>query len=428
MDTQFTAAVPFVTFLLSAPQIALYPTLLNFGPVQVGNSSAAQEVTVTNIGNAPMKVSSIVPGGDYSQTNNCGETISAGASCAISVTFTPTAAGARSGSLALNDNLKSSPQGIALSGAGAAPAASLSPASVTFGSESVGTTSAAQTVTLANTGNMPLEISSIAVSGDFAQTNNCGAGLPVEGSCTIQVTFTPTAGGARTGQLTVTDNAPGSPQSAALAGSGPDFTLAVGGNSSTSATVSPGQTATYTLALSGTQGFDGTVSLACSGAPEYSTCGVTPQSPTLSGTAQTTVTVSVNTTAGSTVTLRTPTPPPAVRVWPLGMVGILLLWLLVFLLVARRRRLARHGPRRGVLRVSGHGGARLAFGTCFMAFALLTMLAMPSCGGGGGGGGGGGTVTTPGTPPGAYTLTLTATAAVGLTPLTHTMTLTLTVN
>src|SRR5260370_16006660 len=96
---------------------------------------------------------------------------------------------------------------------GPAPVASVSPTSLTFASQTTGTTSAAQTVTLSNTGNAALTItSSIAASGDFAEANTCGSSVAAGANCTIGVTFTPTASGTRTGTLSITDNASGSPQ------------------------------------------------------------------------------------------------------------------------------------------------------------------------------------------------------------------------
>src|SRR5206468_3857 len=84
--------------------------------------------------------------------------------------------------------------------------------------------SAPQAVTLSNSGSAALSISSIAITGanggDFAQTNNCGSSLAAGSKCTINVTFAPAATGTRTGTLTVTDNASGSPQTATLTGIG----------------------------------------------------------------------------------------------------------------------------------------------------------------------------------------------------------------
>ena len=96
----------------------------------------------------------------------------------------------------------------------------LSDTSLRFGLQLVGTESRAQAVTLTNTGPITLDISSITTSNDFLQTNTCGSSLPPGASCTIDVTFDPTAKGNRTGALTITDNAAGSPQTVTLTGTG----------------------------------------------------------------------------------------------------------------------------------------------------------------------------------------------------------------
>ncbi|MFZ3342674.1 MAG: choice-of-anchor D domain-containing protein [Terriglobales bacterium] len=105
--------------------------------------------------------------------------------------------------------------------AGSGPVVSLSPTSLTFAATKTGNTSAGKSVKMSNTGNATLNISSMAASGDFAiSTSTCGSTLPVGGSCKFKVTFTPTQIGTRTGAVTITDNAPGSPQSVALTGTG----------------------------------------------------------------------------------------------------------------------------------------------------------------------------------------------------------------
>jgi hypothetical protein len=105
-----------------------------------------------------------------------------------------------------------------------APAVTFTPASLTFGAQAIGTTSAAQSVTVANTGTAPLFINSAAVPNtlDFTVVGDgCpGLTLPPGGSCVMSMTFSPTAAGTRTAALTVTDNAPGSPQTALLTGTG----------------------------------------------------------------------------------------------------------------------------------------------------------------------------------------------------------------
>jgi hypothetical protein len=107
--------------------------------------------------------------------------------------------------------------------AGGGPLVSLVPSSLAFGNVVVGTTSGAKTVTLTNTGSATLNISSIAVSGDFVQkivAKSCGSTVPAGQSCVIKITFTPTQLGARTGAITITDNAPDSPQTVPLSGTG----------------------------------------------------------------------------------------------------------------------------------------------------------------------------------------------------------------
>src|SRR5579859_8177909 len=100
------------------------------------------------------------------------------------------------------------------------PSAGLTPTSLSFANQIVNTTSAAQAVTLKNNQTTTLTISGITTSGDYAQTNNCGTSLAAGASCTINVTFKPTATGTRTGTLTVTDSGNDSPQTASLSGTG----------------------------------------------------------------------------------------------------------------------------------------------------------------------------------------------------------------
>ncbi len=203
-----------------APAAGLSPASLTFANQLVGTTSPAQTVTLSNAGSAPLKISSIATTGDYTQSNNCGGSLNAGTSCSINVSFKPTATGTRTGTLSVTDNASGSPQTVALVGSGIAPAAALSPASLTFANQLVGTTSAAQSVTLSNPGSAPLNISQIATAGDYTQTNNCGASLDAGTSCTINVSFKPTNTGTRSGTLSVSDNVSGSPQKAALTGTG----------------------------------------------------------------------------------------------------------------------------------------------------------------------------------------------------------------
>jgi len=258
------------------------------------------------------------------------------------------------------------------------PTVTMLPLDLAFGSQPVGTPSAAQVVTLTNNTSSSATINSIATTGDFAQTNICGSSLDAGASCTIDVTFTPTATGTRMGTLTVNDNAPGSPHTVGLSGTGTDFSLSA---DPTSRTVTPGQATTYTLSVTPAGGFNQAVSLSCTGAPSRATCTFSPTSVTPDGTNAATATVNVTTTAPSSVVPRLrPTLPPTGRHERLLLLFGLLAMLATAVTAARRR--------------------------VWIGFAatLLLVLLWAACGGGGGGGG------NPGTPKGTYTLTLTATS------------------
>jgi N,N-dimethylformamidase beta subunit-like, C-terminal/Abnormal spindle-like microcephaly-assoc'd, ASPM-SPD-2-Hydin/Cep192 domain 4 len=207
-------------FVSGQPLASPSPGSLGFGNQSVETTSATKPVTLTNTGSVTLNITNIAASGDFAQTNNCGSSVAGGASCTISVTFTPTATGARSGALTIMDDALNSPQQVSLTGTGIAPAVSFSPTSLTFSGQLIGTTSAAKPVTLTNTGAGVLSIASIAASGDFAQTNNCGSSVAGGANCTISVTFAPTAPGTRTGAITLTDNAADSPQSVSLTGTG----------------------------------------------------------------------------------------------------------------------------------------------------------------------------------------------------------------
>src|SRR5439155_913095 len=152
------------------------------------------------------------------QTDNCNSTLAASASCAISVYFAPKALGTWTGQMLVYDSASGSPQSVQLTGTGTSPVAALSPTSLSFTNQALGTTSAPQPVTLTNTGSATLTIWSIAASGDFAQTSNCGTSLAIGASCGINVTFTPSAIGSRAGALNIIDNALNSRQTAGLTG------------------------------------------------------------------------------------------------------------------------------------------------------------------------------------------------------------------
>ncbi len=202
---------------------------LLFGIQGVGSSSTPQTVTLTNTATIALDISSIgLTGsnpGDYSFTTSCGTVLEPGANCTISVTFTPTVAGMRTAFVSIADSALGSPQNIALTGTASSVGAAVSPTSLTFTTTLVGKSSQAQVVTLMNTGDASLNISSIATTGSFADVSSCPASLAAGETCTVKVVFRPTQGGAASGTMSFNDNAPNSPQTVTLSGTGTYFGL-----------------------------------------------------------------------------------------------------------------------------------------------------------------------------------------------------------
>ena len=217
-----------------APFASVSGSTLTYANQVINTTSSPQTVTLSNTGTGLLTINSIAiantPGssGFARRTGatggTCGITLAAKATCTINVTFTPTSAGAKSGTLTITDNsTNGTTQTVALSGnalaAANSPVASVSTASLTFAAQTRNTTSAAQTVTLSNTGNSALTISGIAIantpgSSGFVRPagaggGTCGATLAAGSNCTINVTFRPTSAGAKSGTLTITDNSLG---------------------------------------------------------------------------------------------------------------------------------------------------------------------------------------------------------------------------
>jgi hypothetical protein len=279
----------------AAPTATLAPATLGFGSVTSGVTSSAQMLTLSNTGNAALAISGITIGGanpsDFAETNTCGESLAAGATCTISVTFTPGSVASFAATVSVADNATDSPQTATLSGSGTAPVvpvATLSPTTVSFGNVVTGATASAKTVTLSNTGNATLTITGITIGGtnatDFAETNTCGETLAAEASCTISVTFTPGSVASFAGTVSVADNAAGSPQTASLSGAGiaaPDFTVSV---TPAAQTVTYGGVATYQVTVGSVNGdYSNAVALSATGLPTGATATFTPASVTPGG-------------------------------------------------------------------------------------------------------------------------------------------------
>ena len=283
-----------------------------------------------------------------------------------------------------------------------APSVSFTAAALQFASQAVGSASSPLSISLFNVGNAPLALSKIAASGDFEESDACAKTLAVGKGCTIEVTFTPTASGPRTGSLTFNDNASPGTQTLVLTGSATappsaDFTLAASPGSNT---VQAGSTSSYTLTITPQGGFTGTVQITCTGAPSEAICSAA-TSPVINGADPVTVRINVTTTAASLVpisrySIRTRTPSGTQL-----LAAYCLVLLSLFVLVRSSSRFRK---------------------TRFAAFVILLLGSIMACGGGSSSGGGGS--GNAGTPTGTYTLTITATSGT----ITHTMPMTLIVN
>jgi hypothetical protein len=212
--------------------LTVSPTTVSFASTAANATSAAQTVTLKNSGSATVTFSSIALAGaeadDFGLSNSCGSTLTGGASCTLSVTFKPVSTGSKSASISIADNATGSPQSVSLAGTGTTAskgaAVTLSASSVAFGNQASGTTSAAKTVTVTNSGSSSLSFSSIAVSGaeadDFALSKTCGSTLAAGASCTLSVSFKPVSTGSKSASISIADSATGSPQTVIVTGTG----------------------------------------------------------------------------------------------------------------------------------------------------------------------------------------------------------------
>jgi len=365
--------------------------------------------------------------------------------CAVSVVFVPQAAGSFQSEIDVSYHFQGgSEQSLAVPLSGTA-VATLSAAisvvpSVNFGSQLAQTAGSAQPITITNsatgTNAGPLVFTGVSLKGtsssDFdVASNSCSsAGTPPGGTCTVQIAFRPLAAptcgtdSTRSATLSLSDNAPASPQSVALTGTAEDFCFSAPTGQATSAPVAPGATATYNLEVNSSSGFTGSVALSCSGAPSEATCNLSASSVNVTPSAPATFTVSVPTTAPTTVSSKiVPQPrhpkggnPNFVVVLFLAAIVLLTATVLLLEIVPPAASPQRRAPRWKLAR-------------SIQAFALLFALgaSIAACGGGGGGAGSS-DPPDPGTPPGTYTITVTATVTASSTTVTRTIQLPLTVN
>jgi Abnormal spindle-like microcephaly-assoc'd, ASPM-SPD-2-Hydin len=200
----------------------LSATRLTFTKTPIGQSTSLP-VTVTNTGTDPLNLSQVAISGEFVvQSNACGSQVLPGANCSITVGFTPTAKGSTSGVLQLTDNASNNPQKVTLAGTGMSIA--VSPATLNFGSEAAGQTSAPQTVTVSNVSSAAVNLTSFTIAtwpADYTiSTNTCGASLAAQTSCKLSILFDPTKKGTFNAKLNVANNGGGSTASVSLTGTG----------------------------------------------------------------------------------------------------------------------------------------------------------------------------------------------------------------
>lgn len=285
-----------------APAPVFTPAAVNFGSQRVA-TTASQNLTLANNGTAPLNISAITLSGsaEFNQTNNCPASLATGASCTVSVTFRPLSRGSKAATLSFTSSQPFTAS-AALSGTGIAPVAGLTP-SLTFTPQIVQTTTI-QAATLTNSGDAPLTIASVGITGDFTQTNNCGSLLAAGASCTLQVSFTPTVSGARTGSLVVNDDDPAAAQqTSSLSGAGLDYAISA---SPASVNVAAGTTAVYTATVSALGGtYSNSVGLSCSGLPISAFCSFSPAA-VVPGTTSASATLVITSSSGQHGVKKTP--------------------------------------------------------------------------------------------------------------------------
>jgi Domain of unknown function (DUF1929)/Legume lectin domain/PKD domain/Quinohemoprotein amine dehydrogenase, alpha subunit domain III len=395
-------ATPGVTVMPSSP-IPLPSTTQ-------GVTSAPVVVTVTNSGNATLNVSAVtltgLNAGDFAlASNTCnGAVVAANATCTVGITFTPSATGTRQANLQLTDNAPASPQSFTLSGTGnsstpTAPAVLISPATVSV-TGTQGTATSSTNIVISNSGTAPLHVSGVVFGGtnvsEFVNPSNPCVGIPIapSASCTVSVTFAPLGVGTRTETVTITDDAPNSPQAFTINGTaGSVYTLTSPSSALTTA-VTAGQTAQYSLQLTPGIGYSGPVTMACSGAPATTTCTVT-NPVQLTAAAPAAVSVSVTTVKSSLAPIsdQRPNLPPSSYL----MLLVLSLCLAALVMLNQLKQSGGFVP------------GRLAYASGLLVL-VLAGHGLSGCAGGGM------SVVTPpptstGTQKGTYTLTLTPTAS-----------------
>lgn len=229
---------------------------LSFGKIQVG-AGASQAIALTNSGTGSVTISQVTStGAGFSVLGFSGAvTLTPGQSLSLAASFAPAAAGPITGTIVVASTATNSLATISLSGTGVQPLISVVPASVSFGTVTVGVTNT-QTMTIQNPGSANLTVTQAAMTGTGYSLS--GLVLPVSivpgGSAAFNVAFAPAAGSSYTSILTLVSNAPNSPTSISVSGTGiaPVLQLSASPVSLSFGTLTTGTSATQNLTLTNT--------------------------------------------------------------------------------------------------------------------------------------------------------------------------------
>ena len=380
----------------TASGLNVSPGQMTFTEATLGQNTPAQIATINNTSAANVSGLALVVTGPFSLTQNtCGPSLGAGASCSSGVVFTPTVNGTAQGTLTVGASSLNAATVILSGTGGLAGVVQLQPASLSFPSTGVGTTSGAQTITVSNAGMVKLTDLALTVSNGFKlASNTCTTSLAPGTSCMVGVTFAPGAAGPQTGNLRVASSAMAAAVEASLSGAGTDFTAALSGSSSQ--TVSSGQTASYAVVLTPASGLAGTFTFQCGSLPVNAVCTFNPASETVAANSTGSLTVLVATGHSALSTRNSGLAGWGTVSLACGLVLLPLAW------VRRRRNFL------------------------LVLLGVLVMGGLASCSGSGGGTGGtppaGASNTN--TPAGTYSIPVTVVS----NGVSHTVTLSLTVD
>ena len=385
----------------AASGIIINPQQFSFTQPTLGQPSAPQTVTITNSSAIPATGITVAVAPPFGLVQNtCASTLAAGGGCTAGIIFTPSSNGVVTGSLNVSSSTFVTSAVATLTGTGgAAGSVQMQPSALVFPATGVDSTSAPQTVSLTNNGIGALSPLTFSTSSGFQLgSTTCTASLPVGASCTVQVAFAPVSAGQQTGNLTVASSSLATSAQVTLSGMGFDFSMSPNGQASQ--TVSSGQTASFALSLATMGGSSGAFTFSCSSLPANSSCTFNPPNEVVPANTTGSVAVKIATGLVSTSAQNTGHAPGRIAFGG-SLVGLGL----IMLPVAIRRR------QRGML---------------LLSLLILSSFGLASCSGAGGGSGGAppSNPASGATPPGTYSVVVTATA----NGLSHKITLKLTVD